>query len=271
MMKINLGEIEETLLIPLWGRATITREYPSLLNDAKAVELVEQIDYDFSKLDHALRYGTNLLHAVRAKQIDDKIRAYLVEHPQASVIDLGAGLDTAFYRVDNGDLTWYDLDLPSVVALRSTLLPEPERTTYISDSLFDPRWFAQITNTKGDVIMLAAGVFMYFEAPRIRAFLSAVVDAFPNAEIVFDTQSRFGKFIGDWGLRRMGMQGSTTKWALKDARTITEWDNRFVVVDQFPVFKNISRSYARDTSIKRWMDFVDRYRMRNIVHLRVQR
>ena len=125
-MKINLGEIEETLLIPLWGRATITREYPSLLNDTKAVELVEQIDYDFSKLDHALRYGTNLLHAVRAKQIDDKIRAYLVEHPQASVIDLGAGLDTAFYRVDNGALTWYDLDLPSVVALRSTLLPEPE-------------------------------------------------------------------------------------------------------------------------------------------------
>src|SRR3974390_490678 len=105
--KINLGSVEETLLIPLWGRATISREYPSLLNDTKAVELVGQIDYDFSKLDQTLRYGTNLLHAARAKQIDDKIRAYIAQHPEASVIDLGAGLDTAFYRIDNGSIRWY--------------------------------------------------------------------------------------------------------------------------------------------------------------------
>jgi O-methyltransferase involved in polyketide biosynthesis len=268
-MKINLGEIEETLLIPLWGRATITREYPSLLNDVKAVELVEHIDFDFTKLDHALRYGTNLLHAARARQIDDKVRAYLVAHPRASVIDLGAGLDTAFYRVDNRALSWYDLDLPSVMEIRKMPLPEPERTTYISDSLFDSRWFTEITNTQDGVIVIAAGVFMYFEASRIRTFLSSLADAFPNAEILFDTQSRFGKLIGDWGLRRMGMHGSTTKWALKDTRALIKWDGRFAVVDQFPIFKNIPRSYARDNSIKRWMDFVDRFKMRNIVHLSV--
>ena len=146
------------------------------------------------------------------------------------------------------------------------MLPEPERTTYISDSLFDSGWFTKITN---GVIMVAAGVLMYFEAPRIRTFLSSLADTFPNAEIVFDTQSRFRKFIGDWGLRRIGMQGSKTKWALKHAGAITRWNNRIVVLDQFPVFRNIPRDSAWGTSTKRWMNFVDRYKMRNIVHLRV--
>jgi hypothetical protein len=67
----------------------------------------------------------------------------------------------------------------------------------------------------------------------------------------------------------VGMHGSKTKWALTDARAITGWDNRIAVVDQFPVFKNIPRNRAWSTSIKQWMDFVDRHRMRNIVHLRV--
>ena len=175
---MNLDDIEETLFLPLWGRATISRDYPSLFNDEKAVELVEQIDYDFSTLDNTPRYVTHIMHAVRAKQIDDKIRAYIAEHPEASVINLGAGLDTAFYRVDNGTLRWYDLDLPSVMALRSELLPEPERTTYISDSLFNSGWFTDITHSENGVFMLAAGVLIFFTAPRIRMFLSSLADTF---------------------------------------------------------------------------------------------
>ena len=71
-MKINLGDVEETLLIPLWGRAKLAQEYPTLLNDQKAVELVEQMDYDFSTLDKNLGFGNNLVHAVRANQFDER-------------------------------------------------------------------------------------------------------------------------------------------------------------------------------------------------------
>ena len=41
---------------------------------------------------------------LRAKHFDDKIKAYLTEHPHASIVNIGAGLDTTFYRVDNADL-----------------------------------------------------------------------------------------------------------------------------------------------------------------------
>ncbi len=270
-MEINLGDIAETVFIPLWGRATISREHPTFFSDAKAVEVVEQMDYDIPTqgIEETRRYEQSFLYAARAKQIDDKIRGYLAKHPKASVIALGAGLDTAFYRVDNGTLRWYDLDLPSVMALRSKLLPEPERVTYISGSLFDPDWFTYITNTEDGVIVFAAGVLEYFEASRIRTFFSSLADTFPGAEIVFDAQSGFQKLFVNLGQRRRGMKGSMTKWALKDARTITGWDNRIVVVDQFPMFKNIPREPEFPMTTKRMMDLVDKRRMQTIVHLRV--
>lgn len=55
-MKIDLDGVEETLLVPLWGRAIFSRENPSILNDTKAIELVEQLDYDFARLDKISAY-----------------------------------------------------------------------------------------------------------------------------------------------------------------------------------------------------------------------
>jgi len=137
-MKLDLSGVEETLLVPLWGRAKFSRENPSLLNDTKAIELVEQLDYDFSRFEKNLGVLGNLMLAAIAKHIDDKTREYIVEHPKASVIDLGAGLDTTYYRVDNGSIHWYDLDLPAVIDLRRRLIPETARSTCIAKSLLDP-------------------------------------------------------------------------------------------------------------------------------------
>jgi len=55
-------------------------------------------------------------------------------------VNISAGLDTMFYRVDNGSIRWYDIDLPNVIALRRQLLPETARTTLIARSIFDPSW-----------------------------------------------------------------------------------------------------------------------------------
>ena len=91
-VKIKLSDVSQTLLAPLWGRAQLSKEHSSLFYDAKAVELVEKIDYDFSTSDvpflgilftAALKDNISLfsLGSLRAKQFDDKIRAYIAEHP----------------------------------------------------------------------------------------------------------------------------------------------------------------------------------------------
>ena len=158
-VKVTLGGVSASMLFPLWGRAQVSKEYSSLFYDAKAVELVERIDYDLTTSDlpfvgmmlNIIRKGNLLpifsLVALMAKQFDEKIKAYIAEHPRASVVNIGAGLDATFYRVDNGTIHWYDLDLPAAIDFRRQLLPEPDRVTSIAKSLLDPSWCKDI-NTK---------------------------------------------------------------------------------------------------------------------------
>ena len=112
-VKVKLSGMSASMLGCLWGRAQVSKEYSSLFYDAKAVELVEKIDYDFSASDvpfegimFNISRKLNLpefgLFTLRAKQFDEKAKAYIAEHPYASVINIAAGLDTTFYRVDNG-------------------------------------------------------------------------------------------------------------------------------------------------------------------------
>ena len=266
-MKLDLSGVEETLLVPLWGRAKFSRENPSILNDMKAIELVEQLNYDFARFDKTLGVFGNLMFAAIAKHVDDKTRAFIAEHPKASVIDLGAGLDTTYYRVDNGSIHWYDLDLPAVIDLRRRLIPETARSTCIAKSLLDPSWLDDIIDTENGVFMIAAGVLIFFQGFDIKSFFSSLADGLPGAEIVFNIQSRFAKLRSNWGMRKMGM--TATKWALKDARTITKWDNRIKILNQFPLFNTIPRDPAWGRSVTRWMDLSDRNRAMNVVHLRV--
>jgi len=208
-VKVKLGDVSQTLLAPLWGRAQLSREHSSLFYDAKAIELVEKIDYDFSTSDvpfmgilftAALKDNVSLfsLGSLRAKQFDDKIRAYITEHPRASVISLGAGLDTTFYRVDNGTIHWYDLDLPAAIDIRKQLLPEPDRVTYIAKSLLDPSWCKDVEHTEEGVFMIAGGLFYYFEESQVKQFFSMLADNFPGDEIVFDVESGSDDCFGAW-------------------------------------------------------------------------
>ncbi|HXY88387.1 MAG TPA: class I SAM-dependent methyltransferase [Candidatus Acidoferrales bacterium] len=273
-IKINLTGVSETLLGPLWGRAKLSRERNPVLNDIKAIELVEQIDYDFSTIDHKIPPEVDLLIVARAKQFDDKIRSYIAEHPRASVINIGAGLDTTFYRVDNGTIRWYNLDLPTVIEIRQQLIPDSDRTACIAKSLFDPNWCKDIKHTEDGVFMVVGGVLVYYEESQVKLFFSLLADNFPRSEIVFDAPSRKIRVVG---------LSAEFKWALRDANKITKWDKRIKVLDQFPLFKNIPRdpSWSRglfedvpqdfswSIDVQRLMDFSDRCRVSNIFHLRV--
>jgi O-methyltransferase involved in polyketide biosynthesis len=208
-VKVKLGGIPATMLGCLRSRAQLSKEYSSLFYDAKAIELVERIDYDFSASDvpfediwFNISRKVNLpqfrLGTLRAKQFDDKAKAYIVEHPHASVVNIGAGLDTTFYRIDNGTIHWYDLDLPAVIDIRRQLLPEPDRVTYIAKSLLDPSWCTDIKHTEDGVLMISGGVLGWFNKSEVEQFFSMLADNFPDAEIVFDAISRLDGGFSTW-------------------------------------------------------------------------
>ncbi|MGB8310384.1 MAG: class I SAM-dependent methyltransferase [Halobacteriota archaeon] len=262
-IKVRLGGVSATMLGCLWGRAQFSKEYSSLFYDAKAVELADKIDYDFSTSDMPFEdIWFNISRKVnlpsfespvlRAKQFDDKIRAYIAEHPHASVISLATGLDATFYRVDNGLIHWYDLDLPAVIDIRKQLLPEPDRVTYIAKSLLDPSWCKDIEHTEDGVFMIAGGALGWFEEAQVKQFFSMLADNFPDGEIVFDAMSRLEGGFRTWidmfpPEQRNSMRAAMVE-ALKDWWENAPQDQKDKVNDMIATFKTPTKPKGEEWS-----------------------
>lgn len=129
--KIEKNTVQETLIIPLYGRWLCSQRYPHLFQDENAAELIECIDYDFSELE---RRSAGLMQefgamkmAMLQKDMAWEVRDYLLSYPNAAVVNLGCGLDCTGRICDNGSCKIYNLDLPDVIRVRNRLLPAEER------------------------------------------------------------------------------------------------------------------------------------------------
>ena len=136
---IQKNSIQETLVIPLYGRALCSRKFPQLFADQTASELLERIDYDFSALerksDSLMQIFGALEVAMRQGDLAFEVRDYLSTHPKAAVVNLGCGLDQTGRACDNGQCYIYNIDLPDVMAVREALLPAGERERNLRCSL----------------------------------------------------------------------------------------------------------------------------------------
>ena len=121
-VRADLAGVPETLLWTLYHRAVEARRPDAVLQDPHAVDLVARLDYPFER-----RFGAGNLgqwQALRALCFDQEVQRFLVRHPDGTVVALGEGLETQFWRVDNGRVSWLTVDLPEIVALQERLLPQ---------------------------------------------------------------------------------------------------------------------------------------------------
>jgi hypothetical protein len=109
-VRVELEGVPETLLWTLYHRALETRRADAVLRDPVAVDLVDRIDYPFAE-----RFGAGTLaqwQALRVRAFDREVRRFLAAHPGGTVVALGEGLETQFWRVDDGRVRWIGVDLP---------------------------------------------------------------------------------------------------------------------------------------------------------------
>ncbi|MFI7037898.1 class I SAM-dependent methyltransferase [Microbispora rosea] len=66
--------------------------------DTDSADLADTVDYDFRKLK--VKPNLVVTTALRAKKLDDVVRAYVAAHPGCVVLDLGCGLDTRMFRCE---------------------------------------------------------------------------------------------------------------------------------------------------------------------------
>lgn len=90
MNKISINGVPETMLQTMYARAKETKKPDAIINDEKAVQIVESIDYDFSLADKDAPMGTGVI--ARAIILDEMVSAYLDVHQNAVVVNLACGL-----------------------------------------------------------------------------------------------------------------------------------------------------------------------------------
>src|SRR5262245_36017516 len=106
----------ETSLATLYGKALDAGVDNSILRDTFAEEAVRHLDYEFARLK--LPKDAAITLPLRAKHLDGWTREFLEANPVSTVLHLGCGLDSRVYRIDPPEtVSWYDVDLPDVIAL----------------------------------------------------------------------------------------------------------------------------------------------------------
>jgi O-methyltransferase involved in polyketide biosynthesis len=183
-LEVSLEGAQETLLVPLYGRATMTRQGSDLIDDPKAVEMVEAIDYDFTRFDGSMSLVGSVL---RTRIFDHWVTRWLAANPTGTVVEVGAGLNTRFERIDNGTARWVELDLPDVVGLRRRFFTDTDRRTLLAASVTDPTWHDAVAATGGPWFFAAEAVLIYLQEAEVAATLAAIGRRFPAARVALDT------------------------------------------------------------------------------------
>jgi O-methyltransferase involved in polyketide biosynthesis len=233
----GLSGVAETLLITLYLRAMESQRPDALIKDEKAVALVVRMGPDQDRIKRFPMSGENIAATVRRSQeLDRHAQDFLTRHPEAVVVHIGCGLDSRFERVDNGQVEWYDLDLPGVIELRRKLVGgEGARHHFLACSALDNAWLDTVSaHRQRPFLFLAEGVFMYFEEAQVKSLVLTLRDRFPGAELVFDAFSPFMRWAHNFKVTRTGI-GAYLHWALKHGQDLERWGDGIRLLDErFP-------------------------------------
>ena len=233
---IEKNTIQETLVIPLYARALCTRRFPHLFSDPLSVELLEQLDYDFSALE---RTSGSLMQtfgameaAMRQSDLAWEVRDYLADHPQAAVVNLGCGLDQTGRSCDNGQCRLFSIDLPDVMAVREALLHAGKREKNLAADLNDLSWFDAIdTPLEDGAVFFAAGVFYYFRTEQVQTLCAAMAERFPGGRLVFDAAGPTAvKLMLKTWIKQAGIRDVGAYFSVRDAeKELSDWSDRVSV------------------------------------------
>ncbi|GAA5143145.1 class I SAM-dependent methyltransferase [Pseudonocardia adelaidensis] len=197
---------QESLFLTLSGRALDSRLPHPFLGDRMADEILRKTGYDplarFPTMRSRLVDPRTKVFdiAVRAKRLDAVVRAFVGRHPNAVVVDMGAGLDGRVFRVDPPPtVDWYDIDLPEVIALRERVVPRHAHAHAIAADVTDERWLDGIPAERPAVIV-ADGLVAFLPQDGFVSLLGRLTSHFPSGELAFNAYTT----VAVWATRHLG-------------------------------------------------------------------
>lgn len=250
--KIKLSGVPETMLQTVYARAKESGGRGAI-HDAKAEEIIERLDYDFSLADKDAAMHSGVI--ARTIVLDRMTKEWLSSHPGAVVVNIACGLDTRCYRI-SGYAHWYNLDLPETMAVREKLLPEGGTISQIAMSAMED-WGGEISEQNAPVLIVIEGLTMYLSETDVQRIFAVIAKRFCQATVFVETMNPM--VVKRFKEKSIDASNAKFTWGVKNGEALAELlpDLRFVeehslcegmavfapvykVLDKLSIVRNIS-------------------------------
>lgn len=254
----NLPNVSETLLAVLCARAGETLSKDPIIEDWYAVEIVKALQ-QVRKIK--IPKKLNISIGLRTQAFDNYVKEFMDENPTGIVINLGCGLDTRYFRLDNGQVEWYDIDFIEVIDVRKKFFNDTSRYQMIGSSILDYSWMDQIKIKPSQPILIyAEGVFMYLTEDEVKDLVFHLIEAFPKAHLVFENCDKFwvdkiksSKYLKlKFRVRFKWDKSVFFRWGVKDSTELTKWTSQLEFADENIYLAQKHKKWG-------WMGFLLKY------------
>jgi O-methyltransferase involved in polyketide biosynthesis len=246
---MNLSQVSRTAILTLITRVVASERQNAHFNDPMAVRCLEGLVSVASAeernwiLSRKRFYGTISAHdaiagARRARVFDSIASRYIAANPRCTIINLGCGFDTRFWRIASENCRYVEVDLPEVVALNREIFKDGLGYELIGCSVLDPSWLDQVTaDGSSRSMLLAEGLLMFLPKPDVIQLFRRLANRFSDSQFAFDVVPQ--KYLK--GLWKMLLRLETSiNWRLdvswlsgiKDAREIETYAPGITVIGE---------------------------------------
>lgn len=255
--KVSVKGVPETMLQTLYARAKESEKENHHIYDEKAIEIVEQLDYDFSNADKdkAMSYGV----VSRTIVLDKMVGEFLDKNPGTIVVNIACGMDTRCYRMQGKYLRWYNIDLPETIDIRKRFLEEKGPIYQIEKSAMDESYTDEIEYNGEPVLVIIEGLTMYLSERDVKQIFDIIDRTFKKVSVFVETMSPF--MVNH--IKEKSIEGSMAKftWGVKNGIELNKVIPRFSsrkdvsltegMKEIIPVYKIIGKiSFIRNISNK---------------------
>jgi O-methyltransferase involved in polyketide biosynthesis len=230
----DLSPVERSALLPVLARARDAATAHPILGDRWSRLVVDGVAVDWEHLGLPRKEASSV--ATRGRLIDDGCRAFLVQHPDAVVLDLGSGLDDRVQRIrPPAGSSWFDLDLPGIMAVRRRL---PQRAPVEGDyreleaDATSPEWIGALPPDR-PLAILADGFFPFLAPDDSRRLVHRLVERAPAGVLIMNGYTTLARSLMPRvkAIRDLGIDTSVGT-AFDDPREPESWHPRIRLAER---------------------------------------
>jgi len=250
---ISLPDVSETGMLTFYCHVIESQSPNPILQDEKAVEISRKLSPIFAnssnKLLQNLAKGKIKKELVthitlRAKKYDEYVNSFLKENPDGIIVNIGCGMDSRFLRIDNGKVTFFDLDLPEMIEYKKQFYMETDRYHLIAGSVFDYAWMDRVEKIgKRPVLFMAEGVFMYLDGEKVKDLILTLQSRFPGSELVCEvvtamfTRKPWNRMVALKMNQQLGVgKAAAFTFGIQNSREMETWHSGIEFLDDWSYF-----------------------------------